>query len=271
MLVRRTPRPALRPFVKALWVSGEAPAADAPITRRERVLPTGAAHLAIRLSEQPFATLDDALGPARALGHAVVGGPRATAYVRDVPAGARSVGVQLRPGALRLLTGVPADELTGRHTPLEQLWGAAAVAEARERLLEAGGAEPALDVLEALLEARLPRVRYLHPAVAQALGRLAAHPEVGDVVADSGYSHRRFIAMFRGAVGLTPKLYCRVARLQRALERAARPEVALTELALDAGFCDQPHLNREFRALAGISPGRYRALAPARPHHVPLA
>jgi AraC-like DNA-binding protein len=73
-------------------------------------------------------------------------------------------------------------------------------------------------------------------------------------------------------VGLAPKLYCRVLRLQRALRlAAAEPGTPWAELALAAGYSDQPHLNRDFAELAGMSPGTYRAHAPASPSHVPLA
>jgi AraC-like DNA-binding protein len=94
------------------------------------------------------------------------------------------------------------------------------------------------------------------------------------VVDEVGYSHRRFIELFDDAVGLTPKRYCRVQRLQRAIRElrgvgAARRQLA--EIAAGAGYADQAHLTREFRALVGVSPGEYRARIGAHPHHVPLA
>jgi AraC-like DNA-binding protein len=235
------------------------------------VLPTGNAHLVFRLSELPlrlFDGSDDTQG--RRVGHSIVGGPRAAFYVRDVSRPVRSVGAELLPGAVPALFGVPADELAGRHTRLEELWGAAA-REARERLLEVGTAALALELFEALLAARLPRVRGLHPAVGHALERFAANAPVRDVVRESGVSHRRFIELFRRVVGLPPKLYCRVQRFQGALDRVAG-DVAepWVELALAAGYSDQPHFHREFRELAGLTPGRYREISPVQARHVPL-
>jgi hypothetical protein len=40
---------------------------------------------------------------------------------------------------------------------------------------------------------------------------------VEEAVAKTGYNHRQFIRLFSGAVGLTPKVYCRVQRFQKAL------------------------------------------------------
>ena len=267
MLVTRAPRPLLRPFVQLFWASST----DASTTDKERVLPTGTAHIAIRLSDAPllvFEDEDDARG--RSLGHAVLGGPRASSYVRDVSRPTSSVGAQLQPGAASLLSGIPGDELAGRHTPLAELFGAA-TAELHERLLDLADPERRLDLFEAFLAARLPRLRGLNPAVAHALARFAQGTDVRSVVGESGYSHRRFIALFKGSVGLTPKLYCRVARLQRALQLAAsEPAAGLSEIAIEAGFADQPHLNRDFRKLAGLSPGKYKALSPRHSHHVPI-
>jgi AraC-like DNA-binding protein len=238
---------------------------------RERVLPTGGMHLVFRLSDHPLRLFNDIHDPTGyRVGHTIVGGARATFYVREISEPVRSVGAQLHPGAADLLFGVPADELAGRHTPLEDLWGRSAI-EARERLMEADGPERQLDMLELLLAERLPAVRGLHPAVAHALGRFMTTVDVRQVVKESGYSHRRFIALFHRELGLTPKVYCRLLRFQGALEQvAATPAVSLVEVALDAGYSDQAHFTREFQEFAGLAPGAYRELSPAFPHHVPI-
>jgi AraC-like DNA-binding protein len=151
------------------------------------------------------------------------------------------------------------------------VWGATAVEEIRERLAEIDGLGARIDRLESILAARLPRVRALHPAVAEALGRLDAATRVGEAVASSGYSHRRFNELFRREVGLPPKVYCRVRRFQGVLARlAAEAPRPWPELAAAAGYADQPHLHRDFREFSGISPGAYRRAAPPYPNHVPL-
>ena len=227
-------------------------------------------HLVFRLSEDPvrvFEHTEDTAGGS--VGLAVVAGMRDVAYLREVAAMGRTIGVQLHPGVSPLLFGAQADELAGRHWSLGEFWGGDA-ARVRERLLEVGSAAAQLDLLERLLAARLPRTRALHPAVALALERLGAAASVGEVVRESGRSHRAFIALFRQAMGLSPKTYCRVQRLQRVIRRlTAEPTASWADVALDASYTDQPHFAREFRRLAGITPGVYRALA-GRGHHVPL-
>ena len=269
--IQRAPGPALRPLVRILWVSRSDRGPAGGETRREHVLPTGEVHIVFRLAGPAlrlFDGPDDRVG--RTLARAVVGGARAGYYVRDVSEPVWSVGAQLLPGAAPLLFGAAASELAERHTPLEDLWGAG-VSEIEERLTLSGSDDERLARFEAILAERLPRVRGIHPAVAEALAGLGAREGVGSLVERSGYSHRRFVALFREAVGLSPKRYSRVLRFRGMLERAAAPAPPpLAELALEAGYSDQAHFNREFRELAGVTPGEYRALAPAASHHVPI-
>lgn len=263
--------PALRPFVKMLWFSDESARTGDGLVARERVLPTGTMSLVFRISDHPLRLFDAHAGSAgRMVGHAIVGGARTSYYVRDVSQPTRSVGAQLHPGAAELLLGAPAGELAERHTRLDELWGHAAD-EARERLALAGSPETALDVLQTLLIARMPKMRGIHPAVAHALARFATTSHVNQVVNESGYCHRRFIALFRESVGLAPKIYCRVLRFQTAIDQVADgPEAPWASLATESGYSDQAHFTRDFRAFAGVTPGAYRRIRPAAKNHVPI-
>jgi AraC-like DNA-binding protein len=246
--------------VTLLWAAEE----REPRGGCERVLPTGAMHLVFRFAA-PLRLLDP---DPRVVGHAIVGGARSSAYVRDISEPASSVGAQLAPGASSVLLGAPAIALAERHTPLEDLWGA--VTHEMHAQLEAA-ATPAqrIDVLEAMLLRRCPRVRGVHPAVACALARFADGTRVGEVAAETGYSHRGFATIFEREVGLAPKRWCRVQRLQRVLEIAAHNE-SWALIAAESGYADQSHLHRELRELGGLTPAAYRRAAPRFSHHVAL-
>jgi AraC-like DNA-binding protein len=226
-------------------------------------------HLVFRLSDDPLRLFDDQDDrEGRAVSTMVVGGARARFYVRDVSRRLCSVGAMLRPGAAEVLFGVHADELSGTHTALEDLWGPRA-ASMRDELGALSSPELRLDAFERMLADRLPVVHGVHPAVARALQQFRATNAVHDVVRQSGYSHRRFIALFSRAVGLTPKTYCRVRRFQHVLRRAGSGGLAsLIDVAAESGYSDQSHFNREFREFTGVTPTDYRSAAPRAPHHV---
>ncbi|MEW6305754.1 MAG: helix-turn-helix domain-containing protein [Verrucomicrobiota bacterium] len=118
----------------------------------------------------------------------------------------------------------------------------------------------------------------LFNGVGDACGYTVGHAVVGgarsafyvrDVVRQSGYSHRHFIALFRRSVGLPPTLYRRILRLQKVLRRvAADASIAWIDLALDCGYSDQAHFSREFREFTGVTPETYRRISPVFAHHI---
>lgn len=267
--MKRPPSPVLRPFVALLWSQPGTSQPGSIPAGWEHVLPTGMMHLAIRLGGPPLRLLDPD-GAVLEPGPAVVGGARDGYYAKEIAAGAPSVGVQLRPGAARALFGASASELAGRHVALDDLLGTDA-ARLRERLLGEPAPQRRLDMLEAFLAGRLSRARGLHPAVAEALAGFGGGDDVGSVVARSGYSHRHLGALFVDAVGLTPQRFRRVRRFQLALDAHRRdPAMAWTHVAHCAGYADQAHFVREFRAFTGVRPQDYRRAAPAARHHMPM-
>ncbi len=62
---------------------------------------------------------------------------------------------------------------------------------------------------------------------------------------------------FREELGVPPKALARILRFERAVGRL-RAGDDLAALALDAGYYDQAHFNRDFRAFAGATPTAYR-------------
>lgn len=270
MTTTRPPVPALKPFVELLWTAEGA--APRPAPARELVLPTGALHLVVRLDDAPLRVFRDTADvDGLSLRHAVIGGARAAPYVKDIAWPVATIGALLRPGAAGLLVGAPAGLFTGAHWALADVWGAAAVERLRDCLAATASSTSRLAIFEAALLARLPRPARLDPRIAHALARIPQGAPVAAVAADCGLSHRHFTARFHEAVGLTPKVWARVQRFGRALDRlAAEPAIAWADLAAAEGYADQAHFAREFRDLAGLSPGAWRRRAPAEPRHVPL-
>ena len=58
---------------------------------------------------------------------------------------------------------------------------------------------------------------------------------------------------------MAPKAFSRVLRFERAAALLASG-IGAAEVSATCGFADQPHLSREFRALAGRPPATFAAL-----------
>ncbi|MGH7718113.1 MAG: helix-turn-helix domain-containing protein [Gemmatimonadaceae bacterium] len=73
-----------------------------------------------------------------------------------------------------------------------------------------------------------------------------------------GLSHRRFLDVFTAHVGVTPKVFCRIRRFQRVLQRVHEGgEVEWARVALSCDYYDQAHFIREFQAFSGVNPSTY--------------
>jgi len=183
------------------------------------------------------------------------------------------VGVHFRPGGAGHLLGLPLGELAGRQVNLEDLWGTGARS-LREELLHAKSATAKLLIVECALLARLNQRAEHHPAVASALCQFATEPtvaRVSEVAEATGYSAKRFIRLFTDAVGLPPKRFCRILRLQSVITQlACGARVEWAEFAAANGYYDQSHLIREFRSMTGLTPAQYQPVDPETPNHVAI-
>ena len=81
---------------------------------------------------------------------------------------------------------------------------------------------------------------------------------IGTLAEDLGWSHRRFIARYRDAVGLPPKTVARIVRFERASARLLSGD-GLATTATECGYFDQAHMAREVREFAGITPTELRS------------
>jgi AraC-like DNA-binding protein len=78
----------------------------------------------------------------------------------------------------------------------------------------------------------------------------------------TGLTRYDLCRQFRLALGTSPYRYLLMRRLEDARDRIHRGD-ALVEVACDAGFADQAHFTRTFKAAFGLTPARYRALSHA--------
>jgi AraC-like DNA-binding protein len=75
-------------------------------------------------------------------------------------------------------------------------------------------------------------------------------------VAELSASH--LIRAFKQRYGMTPYAYLINRRIQYSRTQLKRGRL-IADVALDAGFADQAHLQRTFKRLVAATPGQYRS------------
>ena len=170
-----------------------------------------------------------------------------------------SLDLELTPLGAHAILGRPLSDLQGQLVTLENLFGASGRRLA-ERLREARDWDARFDVIEAFLLARAAAGPAADPAVAWACERLdrsEGRVSVSALAREVGCSRRYLHARFRTQVGLAPKTLARLVRFHAVRRRIERAPARWADVALDAGYCDQSHLNRDFRELAGTTPSDF--------------
>lgn len=225
--------PELRSLVACYWqVEGPAPS--------HRVLPDGCIDVLL-LDDSPRAK--------------VVG--TMTRAIVSSSGGRGAVGIRFCPGeAARLFPEAP-HELTDGEATLADVWGSAsdrledtlASTLSCMRDLKVGAHRLDSILLRRLAQSAAPvdlRVR----AATKALARGVSVREVAQAV---GLSERQLARRFEARVGIAPKMFGRVMRLQQAVAALSAGDI-LSSAAARAGYADQAHLTRDVRALAGVTP-----------------
>jgi AraC-like DNA-binding protein len=88
-------------------------------------------------------------------------------------------------------------------------------------------------------------------------GNLETGLDLQSLADTAGVTRFQVIRDFKAATGLTPASFIRDRRLRRA-DRLIAQGLGLAEAALAAGFADQSHLSRTFRATRGMTPGTFQ-------------
>lgn len=250
--LRRRPHPALRAYVDP-YIGYRHPA---PAPGRHRGMPSDRLTVVIAFDE-PIDLAWHGYEDTRGRYWGLASG------LHSIPVDIRHGGLQhglqlgLTPLGCRALLGVPAADLARAMVSLPDLLPLPAYDEMAGATWEARFA--ALDrALLAAVAARAP-ARLPHAELERAwslVERSGGTTRVADLAAAVGWSRRRLGERFRAEFGLTPKEAARVTRFDRSRQRVAAG-LPLAEVAVVSGYADQPHLNREWREIAGYSPREY--------------
>lgn len=164
------------------------------------------------------------------------------------------VGARLAPGAGALL-GVDASRLREDWTPLAEYLPRPLVARLLAQVVRARDMPARVQALDGFLSERLLN-EALDPRLSRAIGAVFAASgaiSVAQLAARSGAHARTLGRLFGQAVGLSPKRFARIVRLQAAI-RQLPERVGWARIAQELGYHDQAHFIHDVRELCGATP-----------------
>ena len=98
----------------------------------------------------------------------------------------------------------------------------------------------------------------LHDLIEQGLGSDLSLHALADALQ---LSKAQFVRLFRNTAGTSPHRYVMQKRVERAMSLLLTSDLALVDIAAEAGFASQSHLNQMVRLFYGITPGDARRQA----------
>ncbi len=249
--LQHPPPPALARHVESVWRL-RAPVPDGVQT----IYPDGRCEIIVHLAGPPRCW--DAADGWHEQARTLFAAQRVTA-VRLASRGALDcVGVRLMPAASALVAPRGLGQLRDRivdlatlDSPLSQALRGAA------RRFAAGDAGALWRLLERRCAAHAVDAR-----IERATARLEAtggRARIDAIARAAALSIRGLQTRFRAQVGLAPKEFARVLRLQATLRALDTHDASLAAIASETGFADQAHVTRELKAVTGLTPARLRA------------
>src|SRR6266849_5513606 len=85
--------------------------------------------------------------------------------------------------------------------------------------------------------------------------------DIDTLAKEAGLSRAHFFRLFQSSIGLPPKVYLNVVRMEQAMDSVLHREVPVGEVGTRLGFSDPAHFTRFFRNNAGVSPSEFRQVS----------
>lgn len=172
-----------------------------------------------------------------------------------------NIGIAFQPGAARALLGISLEPLRDQVIDVLAL-GDRPLRDLVHRVRAASNLEQAAASLDAFFLRRAAEISD-HQRARAALSLMnpcqsGGHMSVAGLSATLGVSERQLRRLFLEEIGASPSLCRRILRLQVA-EGLLKSDRPLAEVALQAGYYDQAHFSREFKAMAGVTPRQRRS------------
>jgi AraC-like DNA-binding protein len=170
------------------------------------------------------------------------------------------VGAYLFPYAIPLLFRETSDKLSNSSAEIHEFLGNDGL-RLKEQVVNARTNDLRVQLIGEYLITRVKmisaRENGLHAGIREIV-RSNGGVSIDDLVQRVGISARQFDRKFLPIAGIPPKTFARLVRFQSTLQLSNKMSIRnLTELAMNAGYCDQSHFIREFKEFSGLVPSAY--------------
>lgn len=186
----------------------------------------------------------------------VVVGPQFSRVNLKVDHKVRAIRVDLLPGGMYRLLGIPMYELFDAGFDAHDIFGAEMRC-IKEQLQEIKEMEEGKKIVEKFLLSKVNGLKEKLPidSALQTLFRIHGNMSMDKIASLSCLSLRQFERKCKQRLGMNPKTFARILRFSKAYRlHEVSPRLSWIEIAYQAGYYDQMHMIRDFKVFAGVNP-----------------
>lgn len=251
-----TPCHELSPLVKQYWAMDNV--MEKGLSHSQRIIPTGLVELTIYLGDRPLRLREDSSVSDLSL----LSGQQNTPYDLQVAGHVSVFSITFHPQGAQMFFDIPMDEILDQTVSLRH-FQSEFIDHLEDDLYEASCFQERVQIMDLFLlkllrlkqmGAELPRLMVVIGLIDRSRGMVS----IETLAKKACLSRKQFERVFRAGVGISPKRFLRIIRLQHAIfRRQVESAVSLTSLAYECGYFDQSHMVNDFKQLTGLSPKQY--------------
>lgn len=250
------PAAALRPFVAQYWDGTFIGKPTAAL--EQKVFPSGYIELVLHLSDARCELkVNSAWNESAAF--SLVGFWTAP-FLLQFRDKVETFGIRFKPEAMYFIFGVPAAEFINCSANLEEIFDPSFTSFCLH-IEELKTVEERIQLADAYLLKRLYKAENRQPYVQMAadlIRRRKGEISVESLSDEVCISTRQLEREFKNKLGMSPKTYMRIARLNMVLQLINQhPSISLAQLSYQGGYADQAHFIRDFKQITGELPSVY--------------
>jgi AraC-like DNA-binding protein len=239
-------------FVECYWMITD----DSIAPRQQKIVPDGFPEIIVHLADPYKINIDGQW--AEQSQFLIAGQLRKYFYLENTGTSA-VFGIKLKPAALTLLFEIDMSQLTDSVFDFDR-FDLAETQDWKKSMAAATGFDQCIQVTESFLSANISGVSPMRLPIEDCLDIIfsrAGACSISDLASVGGVGTRQLELYFKKFVGLSPKFFSRVVRFSKIFTLIQENKPDWPEIAHLAGYFDQAHFIRNFKAFTGEEPSRY--------------
>lgn len=248
------PSKELQPFVRYYWILRVT--ADGIVS--QRTLPTGCVSLIFHRKERLFSSNLSDLQP-RSF---ICGQETVFSDVSSIGE-TEMIVVVFQPHTSKLFFNHPISLFRNLNISIIEIEDKELI-ELSNRIEDSMNNETCIKFVESfLLNKIIVNTSYYLPRLSEVIKSINSTPNIStkELAHIACLSEKQFSRVFSDNIGLSPKEFSRIIRIQRALYILQNsPRINFAQLAYDCGYTDQSHMIKEFKQFSGYTPKEFLSL-----------